>query len=186
MADLQVALAATKARQEADGQQLFEVQQLLKQKDREVTEAKKQMMAEKQRLWAESDLRRKLHNDLQEIKGNIRVLARIRPIDSYSPKRRANAEINCRVVDSDSLVDNHIAIYNGSRKAQQTFEFDACFSNGATNADVFDEVSAAITSVLDGYNVSMMAYGQTGSGKTHTMHGTVRWLSQLSLRSMLR
>ena len=36
---------------------------------------------------------------------------------------------------------------------------------------------AAITSVLDGYNVSMMAYGQTGSGKTHTMHGTVRWLS---------
>jgi hypothetical protein len=187
VADLQVALAATKARQEADGQQLFEVQQLLKQKDREVTEAKKQMMAEKQRLWAESDLRRKLHNDLQEIKGNIRVLARIRPIDSYSPKRRANAEINCRVVDSDSLVDNHIAIYNGSRKAQQSFEFDACFSNGATNADVFDEVSAAITSVLDGYNVSMMAYGQTGSGKTHTMHGTVRsWLSQLSLRSMLR
>lgn len=80
--------------------------------------------------------------------------------------------MNCRVVESDSLVNNQITIYNGSRKAQQCFEFDACFSNEATNADVFDEVSAAITSVLDGYNVSMLAYGQTGSGKTHTMHGT--------------
>jgi hypothetical protein len=80
--------------------------------------------------------------------------------------------VTCRIVESDSLVDNQIVIYNGSRKAEQSFEFDACFSNDATNADVFDEVSAAITSVLDGYNVSMLAYGQTGSGKTHTMHGT--------------
>lgn len=80
--------------------------------------------------------------------------------------------MNCRIVETDSLVDNQIVIYNGSRKAEQSFEFDACFSNEATNADVFDEVSAAITSVLDGYNVSMLAYGQTGSGKTHTMHGT--------------
>jgi hypothetical protein len=126
---------------------------------------------------------------------------------------RSNAQVNCRVVESDSLVNNQIVIYNGSRKAEQSFElllhtlyictlyicinvnlhvefacvksvcmlyvtctarsrFDACFSNDATNADVFDEVSAAITSVLDGYNVSMLAYGQTGSGKTHTMHGT--------------
>lgn len=171
IAELKMALAATEARQAADAQQLFEVQQLLKQKEAEVTDTKKQVIAEKQRLWAESDLRRKLHNDLQEIRGNIRVLARIRPVQSYPPKL-ARLPQNCNVVQSDSLVDNQIAIYNGSRKAEQMFEFDACFSNEATNADVFDEVSAAITSVLDGYNVSMMAYGQTGAGKTHTMHGT--------------
>lgn len=85
---------------------------------------------------------------------------------------RSSVDVNCRVVESDSLVSNQMTIYNTSRKAEQSFEFDACFSDGATNADVFDEVSAAITSVLDGYNVSMLAYGQTGSGKTHTMHGT--------------
>lgn len=36
---------------------------------------------------------------------------------------------------------------------------------------VFSEVEALVTSVLDGYNVCIMAYGQTGSGKTFTMEG---------------
>ncbi len=34
---------------------------------------------------------------------------------------------------------------------------------------VFEEVEALVTSVLDGYNVCIFAYGQTGSGKTYTM-----------------
>ena len=34
-----------------------------------------------------------------------------------------------------------------------------------------------VTSVLDGYNGTIMAYGQTGSGKTFTMTG---WLASLS------
>lgn len=36
---------------------------------------------------------------------------------------------------------------------------------------LYDEVSALVTSVLDGFNVAIMAYGQTGSGKTFTMEG---------------
>lgn len=34
-----------------------------------------------------------------------------------------------------------------------------------------------VTSVLDGYNGTIMAYGQTGSGKTFTMTG---WLVSMS------
>jgi hypothetical protein len=41
----------------------------------------------------------------------------------------------------------------------------------ALSLQVFDEVSALVGSVLDGYNVTIMAYGQTGSGKTYTMEG---------------
>ena len=33
--------------------------------------------------------------------------------------------------------------------------------------------SEIVTSVLDGYNGTIMAYGQTGSGKTYTMTGAV-------------
>ena len=39
-----------------------------------------------------------------------------------------------------------------------------------TNATVFDEVGRPlVTSVLCGYNATLMAYGQTGSGKTHSL-----------------
>ena len=32
-------------------------------------------------------------------------------------------------------------------------------------ADVYEDVSALVTSVMDGFNVCIFAYGQTGSGK---------------------
>ena len=37
---------------------------------------------------------------------------------------------------------------------------------------MFEECKDAVTSVLDGYNVTLFAYGQTGAGKTHTMYGS--------------
>jgi len=30
---------------------------------------------------------------------------------------------------------------------------------------------SAVSSVLEGYNATILAYGQTGTGKTHTMEG---------------
>ena len=41
----------------------------------------------------------------------------------------------------------------------------------AVRIHTYTQVSALVTSVLDGYNVCIMAYGQTGSGKTFTMEG---------------
>lgn len=41
-----------------------------------------------------------------------------------------------------------------------------------TQADVFEDTEAIMTSCVDGYNVCLIAYGQTGSGKTYTMMGT--------------
>jgi Kinesin motor domain len=34
---------------------------------------------------------------------------------------------------------------------------------------VFEGVQPLITSVLDGFDVTIFAYGQTGAGKSHTM-----------------
>jgi hypothetical protein len=38
-----------------------------------------------------------------------------------------------------------------------------------TQADVFKDCQRIVSSVLNGYNGTILAYGQTGSGKTHTL-----------------
>ena len=48
------------------------VQALLRQREAELGQAKQQCVEEKRRLWAESDIRRRLHNELQELKVTFR------------------------------------------------------------------------------------------------------------------
>ena len=47
----------------------------------------------------------------------------------------------------------------------------AAAAAAAACLQVYEEVAPLVTSVLDGYNVTILAYGQTGSGKTFTMDG---------------
>merc|ERR1712142_433164 len=129
--------------------------------------------------WEESE-RRKLHNAVQELKGNIRVFCRLRPMleDERSKCGGRDAEhINIlsennvelvKTVDTD-VSDSVAAGLNKNTKYE--FEFDRVFGPSSTQGDVFTELSQLVQSALDGYNVCVFAYGQTGSGKTFTMEG---------------
>eukprot|EP00199_Chlamydomonas_sp_CCMP681_P000065 CAMPEP_0119105464 /NCGR_PEP_ID=MMETSP1180-20130426/3409_1 /TAXON_ID=3052 ORGANISM="Chlamydomonas cf sp, Strain CCMP681" /NCGR_SAMPLE_ID=MMETSP1180 /ASSEMBLY_ACC=CAM_ASM_000741 /LENGTH=1060 /DNA_ID=CAMNT_0007090509 /DNA_START=65 /DNA_END=3247 /DNA_ORIENTATION=+ len=116
--------------------------------------------------WQEEfDKRKKLHNQLSELRGSIRVICRIRPLlPKEVTQMDANAPHPVRVVTEESL---RIAMEKGERE----FEFDRVFGPKEGQEPVFTEVASLVTSALDGYNVCIMAYGQTGSGKTHTMEG---------------
>ncbi|NWW40213.1 KIFC3 protein, partial [Panurus biarmicus] len=140
----------------------------------------------------ELQLRKKCHNELVRLKGNIRVFGRVRPItkeDGEGPEA-ANA------VTFDA--DDDAVLYLLHKGKQVSFELDkvfppqasqeevgatiqtACVSGGGSHLlltlpclpQVFQEVQALVTSCIDGYNVCIFAYGQTGAGKTYTMEGT--------------
>ncbi|CAN6718751.1 unnamed protein product [Malus baccata var. baccata] len=112
------------------------------------------------------DENRKLYNEVQDLKGNIRVYCRIRPFLPGQSQKETTIEY---IGENGDLV-----IANPSKQGKDSrrlFKFNKVFGPAATQADVFLDTQPLIRSVLDGYNVCIFAYGQTGSGKTYTMSG---------------
>ncbi|OHE92808.1 kinesin motor domain-containing protein, partial [Colletotrichum orchidophilum] len=133
-------------------------------------EALKAAQVAEEKLIKEETERRVLFNKYQELKGNIRVMCRVRPVLNPSegapakvtfPDEKTSAEIALQTQEVNSFGDVSNKNIN--------FEFDRVFDPSAQNQDVFDEISQLVQSALDGYNVCIFCYGQTGSGKTHTM-----------------
>ncbi|XP_062011918.1 kinesin-like protein KIN-14Q [Rosa rugosa] len=110
--------------------------------------------------------RKELYNKVLELKGNIRVFCRCRPLNTEEVSAGASMAI-----DFESEKEGELAVKSNG-VTRRTFKFDAVFGPQADQADVFEDTAPFATSVLDGYNVCIFAYGQTGSGKTFTMEGT--------------
>ncbi|XP_023188654.1 kinesin-like protein KIFC3 isoform X1 [Xiphophorus maculatus] len=113
----------------------------------------------------EMNLRKKCHNELVRLKGNIRVFCRVRPVS----QEELDSTDAGTALSFDS--DDDGVLYLSSRGKVMTFELDKVFPLQASQEEVFQEVQALVTSCIDGFNVCIFAYGQTGSGKTYTMEG---------------
>ena len=151
-------------------------------------------------LNALSDQRRSLHNDVEEAKGNIRVIVRMRPkLQSEEEDAAAGRfggtgaggggslsgllEEGTLEVDHEHHTVTAITPTSGTR----SFEFFAVYGPPSTDGsevassssaslaqqgEIFHEqVVPLLHSLFDGYNVAVLAYGQTGSGKTFTILG---------------
>ncbi|KAM7469316.1 hypothetical protein LguiA_007499 [Lonicera macranthoides] len=113
--------------------------------------------------WSE---RKRLYNELIEVKGNIRVFCRCRPLSQDEIAKGSTS-----IVDFDSSQEDELQII-GSDSAKKQFKFDHVFRPEDNQEAVFAQTLPIVSSVLDGYNVCVFAYGQTGTGKTFTMEGT--------------
>ncbi|KAL5189069.1 Kinesin-like protein KIN-14P [Glycine soja] len=108
---------------------------------------------------------KKMFNEIQELKGNIRVYSRIRPFLSGKKEKQSIVKL---------IGENDLVVANPSKEgkdALRSFKFNKVFGSATTQAEVYSDIQSFIRSVLDGYNVCIFAYGQTGSGKTYTMTG---------------
>ncbi|XP_061361242.1 kinesin-like protein KIN-14N [Gastrolobium bilobum] len=148
-------ISAFETRTEFVGQQKF------------VDELQRRLADAENKLIEGERLRKKLHNTILELKGNIRVFCRVRPLlpdESCSTEGKifsypTSMEATGRGID---------LAQNGQK---HSFTFDKVFTPEASQEEVFVEISQLVQSALDGYKVCIFAYGQTGSGKTYTMMG---------------
>ncbi|KAJ8247363.1 hypothetical protein GJAV_G00245540 [Gymnothorax javanicus] len=113
----------------------------------------------------EMNLRKKCHNELVRLRGNIRVFCRVRPV----------SQEELAALDAKNMVtfdpDDDALLYLSNKGKVMSFELDKVFPPEASQEEVFQEVQSLIISCIDGFNVCIFAYGQTGSGKTYTMEG---------------
>ncbi|XP_066361701.1 kinesin-like protein KIN-14J [Miscanthus floridulus] len=109
--------------------------------------------------------RRRLYNELIELRGNIRVFCRCRPLSSDEVTRGCLS-----VVEIDPEQETELQ-FVPNEKERKPFKFDHVFGPEDDQEAVFSETVPVVRSVMDGFDVCIFAYGQTGTGKTFTMEG---------------
>ncbi|XP_014818255.1 PREDICTED: carboxy-terminal kinesin 2-like, partial [Calidris pugnax] len=143
------------------------------------TRAQKQQLEEQKMKLHELEIeRRRLHNLIQELKGNIRVFCRVRPVLPEEQERQKGLEhLQFPPEDNTTLVlsrlDEKKPHLGRERRGdvRYDFSFDRVFPPSSSQQEIFEEIALLVQSALDGYHVCIFAYGQTGSGKTYTMEG---------------
>ncbi|GAA0146394.1 microtubule binding motor protein [Lithospermum erythrorhizon] len=118
---------------------------------------------------------RLLYNQIQDLKGTIRVYCRVRP--SLSSESAEHSVVD--YIGENSVIDyigenGDIMVVDRQKhgkEARKIFSFSKVFGENVTQEQIYADTQPLIRSVLDGFNVCIFAYGQTGSGKTYTMSG---------------
>eukprot|EP00798_Chlamydomonas_sp_ICE-L_P023238 gene23238-30462_t len=134
----------TKEKQQAGAKRLDEVEK--QYKDEQVT-------------------RKKYFNQMQDMRGKIRVFCRVRPMLKFELDRGQQFGLNL----PDELTITHPW---KEEKKHREYNFDTVFNPGCNQDQVFEDTKHLVQSAIDGYNVCLFAYGQTGSGKTFTIYGS--------------
>jgi len=141
---------------------------VLKEQNEEMTAELKKIRTENAELVenynSERILRKKYYNQIEDMKGKIRVYCRARPLSKTETARGNHSVI---------LSPDEYTLQVSTKRGMKEFQFDQVYTpdTRGSQENVFEDVKMLVQSAVDGYNVCIFAYGQTGSGKTFTMIG---------------
>lgn len=140
-------------------------------------------------LKQERGTTRRLQNQVQELKGSIRIVARLRPEPKLLVKDTSGAAMFSSSVKLTSseivLTEVEKTAQGNDRTKSMRVQFDRVFGPDATNEAICEETEYLVQSALDGGQVCILAYGQTGSGKTYTMGGS-NGVNAFALQTIMR
>ncbi|KAH7298031.1 hypothetical protein KP509_25G024300 [Ceratopteris richardii] len=98
----------------------------------------------------------------QQMKENIRVTVRFRPLSSKEVQKGDGV---AWYADGETIVRSEI-------NPSTAYAFDKVFGPATTTRGVYDVAAMnVVRGAMDGINGTVFAYGVTSSGKTYTMHG---------------
>src|SRR6185369_9741268 len=100
------------------------------------------------------NIRRYLHNDIQDLKGKIRVFCRVRPQtpaekDVPLTEIKYPGECESKKIVIGSVVKDYL---NKKKNIFKEYKFDHVFKPDSTQEQVYAEVAHVVQSVVDGYN----------------------------------
>ncbi|ESU35219.1 Kinesin motor domain protein [Giardia duodenalis] len=127
-------------------------------------------------MVVENKQRKTLHNTLEEMKGSIRVIVRMRPMLQHEKEELKTSKFrsfnyrNAFIFKDEHTLQLKLP-YGVASQENYSFDFYKILDETKTQEDVFHDMSHLLKSVIDGYNVCVLAYGCTGSGKTFTLIG---------------
>ncbi|KAK2140452.1 hypothetical protein LSH36_1348g00016, partial [Paralvinella palmiformis] len=167
-AEVSTELMSTKVMLEEAMREVKQLKALTAEQDNAIKE-------QNEKLIKNESERRLLHNTIQELKGNIRVFCRVRPLIgeelTAGSGEIGHIDFPDKAGDGKILELKKLGEISTSENSMYEFNFDRVFAPNCTQREVFEEISQLVQSALDGYHVCIFAYGQTGSGKTYTMEG---------------
>eukprot|EP01045_Picozoa_sp_COSAG04_P019471 COSAG04_NODE_1892_length_5291_cov_82.032550_5_plen_589_part_00 len=102
------------------------------------------------RIAADHLEKRALHNAIQELKGNIRVFCRARPLIPMEIEAGEQSVVS-------NVVPGELIVLDPKHRQKKKFEFDEVFGADATQDAIFEDARQLVRSVCDGYNVCVFA-----------------------------
>jgi hypothetical protein len=98
---------------------------------------------------------RALYNTVQDLRGDIRVFCRVRPLPCTDSHTAACVDVGA---------EGELALYDPEQRGRKEFRFGRVFDTASSQADVYADVQPLARSVLDGGCSCCLAAGMHAMG----------------------